>query len=113
MSHFACGTCRQVEWRHGRPENVFGRSRHRLLDSHSEWNLIEDVFDLEGRGNLDQGKALRLEPEDSALCHVQDCLIIFARLLGAERQMLDLGDKLFTLAFEREAMNVASSPPPL
>src|SRR6266851_7339486 len=93
MSHFACGMRGQVERRYGRPEDIFRHACHRLLDS----------LDVDTRRDLNQGQALGLEPEDGTLAHVQDLLIIFSRLLGTERKMLDLRDKFFTLAFERKA----------
>src|ERR1700686_4602627 len=73
------------------------------MDSHWERDLVQDVFDLEARRNLDHYKALRLEPEHGALRDVQDDLFIFSRLLGTERQVVDLIDKFFVPALEREA----------
>src|SRR6267378_5477282 len=101
--HFRCRPRREIEGRHGRPEDIFGHSRHRRLDADGKRDLVQDVLYFDAGCNFDQRKALRLESEDSALGHVKNVLIILSRLLGAERQVLDLVDELLTLAFERKA----------
>src|SRR3979490_760240 len=95
MTHFACGTCRQVEERHGRPEDICWHSRDGLLDSYRKWHLVQDVVDGEARCNLNQRKSIRLEPEHGTLRDVEDNLSISSRLLGTECQLLDLSDKFF------------------
>src|ERR1700736_5853884 len=102
MSYFACRPLRQVEGRHPRLEDIFGHSRNRLLNRDLERDLFEHVRDIESGGDFDQGEPLGLEPEDGALCHVQDFLIISTGLLGIERHVLDAIDKLFVASLERK-----------
>src|SRR5712664_89513 len=100
MSHSACRLLRQVEWRHARPEDIFRHACHRLVDSNWKRHSIQDTLDVDTWRDLDQGEALGLEPEDSTLRDVENFLVALSRLLAGERQMLDLRDKFFTLAFE-------------
>src|SRR6267378_1264375 len=102
MTHCACGTCRQVEGRHGRLEDIFWHLRDRLLDSYRKWHLVQDVVDREARCNLNQRKSIRVEAEHGTLRDVEDNLSISSRLLGTECQLLDLIDKFFVPALERK-----------
>src|SRR5580698_5413237 len=73
--------------------------RFHLADNRPERHVRNNVaLEIDSGRNLNQPQAIRIEPENAALRHIQHFLPLLTGIAGRKRNTLHGGDKLSNLA---------------